>query len=279
VIDLHLHTTASDGRSSPEDLVREAAEAGLRTIAVTDHDTTAAVLPVAAAAHAAGLVCVPGIEMTAVIDGRDVHILGYFLDPDDEELNAFLASQREERRRRVVEIGERLARAGAPVDTDAILSAARGTGRSVGRPLVAHALIAAGYARDIPDAFDRFLSEGRPGFVERRGAPPVDVVARINRAGGLASLAHPGKLKRDDLIPDLAANGLAAVEVFHPDHSADDMARYAAFAAAHGLCTTGGSDYHGPGSGRTGALGRVLLPSDAFAALAARAGFSGMPQA
>ena len=104
-------------------------------------------------------------------------------------------------------------------------------------------------------------------------------MARINRAGGLASLAHPGKLKRDDLISDLAANGLAAVEVFHPDHSADDMARYAAFAAAHDLCTTGGSDYHGPGSGRTGALGRVLLPSDAFAALAARAGFSGMTQA
>jgi predicted metal-dependent phosphoesterase TrpH len=212
--------------------------------------------------------------MTAVVDGRDVHILGYFLDPDDEELNVFLERQREERRRRIDEIGARLAEVGAGIDVAALLAAATGTGRSVGRPLVAQALVTAGYARDISEAFDRFLSEGRPGFVPRRGSSPADVIERITRAGGLASLAHPGKLKRDDLIPDLAAHGLAAIEVFHPDHSADDEARYAAFAAAHNLSTTGGSDYHGPGSGRSDALGRVTLHAEAFGALAERAGFT-----
>jgi len=275
VIDLHLHTTASDGRSTPEELVREAHAAGIRTLAVTDHDTTAAVAAVTSSARAVGVTCIPGIEMTAVIDGRDVHVLGYFLDPADEELNAFLETQREERRRRVAEIAGRLADAGVPIEIDAAI-ATRSGGRAVGRPLVAAALIAAGHARDISDAFDRFLSEGRPGFVERRGSPPVEVVERIARAGGVASLAHPGKLKRDDLIPDLAANGLAAIEVFHPDHSADDRARYAAFAAAHDLCVSGGSDYHGPGSGRAHALGLVTLPADAFARLADRAGFRGI---
>ena len=276
MIDLHLHTTASDGRSSPDDLVREASAAGLRTIAVTDHDTTAAVSHVTAAAQRAGLVCIPGIEMTAVLDGRDVHILGYFLDPGDEELNAFLEIQREERRRRLEEIGDRLAGAGAPIDVPTLIAASTGTGRSVGRPLAAQALVAAGYARDIADAFDRFLSEGQPGFVPRRGSPPVDVVRLIANAGGIASLAHPGKLKRDDILPDLVTHGLAAVEVFHPDHGPDDVARYAAFAEAHHLGTTGGSDYHGPGSGRSQALGRVTLPADAFAALVERAGFSGL---
>ena len=273
MIDLHLHTTASDGRSTPDELVREASAAGIRTIAVTDHDTTAAVGAVTIAARAAGLTCIPGIEMTAVIDGRDVHVLGYFLDPADEELNAFLEIQREERRRRVLEIAGRLAEAGAPIDIEPLIAARTG-GKAVGRPLVAAALIAAGHVRDINEAFDRFLSEGRPGFVERRGSPPVEVVQRIARAGGVAALAHPGKLKRDDLIPDLAANGLVAVEVFHPDHTADDRARYAAFADAHDLCVSGGSDYHGPGSGRAHALGRVTLPADAFRRLAERAGFS-----
>jgi predicted metal-dependent phosphoesterase TrpH len=269
VIDLHLHTTASDGRSTTDDLVDEALRAGLRTIAVTDHDTFAALPAVALAASAAGLECVVGIEITAVHAARDVHVLGYFVDPSDAELNEFLRDQREVRRRRALAIGEELERLGISIDMTSLVPAGE-SGRAVGRPLVAAALVAAGHARDIADAFDRYLAEGRPAYVERRGESPADVIGHIRRAGGLASLAHPGKLGVDSLVSDLAAAGLAAIEVFHPDHEADDVARYQAMAETYGLLVTGGSDYHGPGSGRSGSLGRVVLPADAYAALVER---------
>jgi predicted metal-dependent phosphoesterase TrpH len=270
VIDLHLHTTASDGRSSPAALVAEAAAAGVTTLAVTDHDTVAGIAEAAAAARDAGLDFVTGIEITAVHASRDVHMLGYFFDPADGPLDAFLQTQRQDRRRRVEEMGARLARLGLPVDLSAALDR-RASGKSLGRPLVAAALVAAGHAEDIGDAFARFIGEGRPAFIARSGAPPADVVAIIARAGGVSAIAHPGKLGLDVLIDELAPQGLTAVEVYHPDHSPDDVARYGRMAADRGLLVTGGSDYHGPGSGREGGLGRVSLPPADFARLRDRA--------
>jgi predicted metal-dependent phosphoesterase TrpH len=267
VIDLHLHTTASDGRSSPADLVQEAYAAGIRTVAVTDHDTMAAVPAVQAAAAAAGMDFVPGIEVTAVHAGRDVHVLGYDLRTSDE-LEAFLTAQRAIRRQRIDAIGNRLTALGVPIDLSYLVSG--GTqGRSLGRPLVAAALVAAGHARDVSDAFDRWLAEGRPAFVERSGVGIVEVIARIRRAGGFASIAHPGKLKRDDLIPEMAAAGMSAVEVFHPDHDEDAVVRYRQLARTLRLVVTGGSDYHGPGTDRAHALGRVTLPADEYRDLVA----------
>lgn len=272
MIDLHLHTTASDGRSSPESLVREALEAGISTLAVTDHDTTAALDSTAAAAEAAGLAFVRGIEITAVHQGRDVHILGYFLDAADAALEGFLTRQREDRRRRVREMGTRLARLGAPIDIDGLLARATSAPeRAIGRPMVASALVDAGHAGDIAEAFDRFLAEGRPAFVERAGATPADVIGLVARAGGVASLAHPAKLGLDALIGPLASAGLPAIEIFHPDHDDADRARYSEIARRHDLVVTGGSDYHGPGSGRTSGLGRVSLPAHEFERLVERA--------
>lgn len=271
MIDLHMHTTASDGRSTPEALVREAAAAGCRTIAVTDHDTVASVPAVGAAARAAGLGFVPGIEMTAVDRGRDIHILGYFVDANDAAFGAFLVEQRALRRTRVTAMAERLASIGAPIDVDDVVAAAAQSGRAIGRPAVAAALVAAGHARDVQDAFDRYLAEGRPGHVARIGASPAEIVGWIRRVGGLASIAHPGKYGRDDLIPQLAEAGMAAIEVFHPDHPEPDVERYRALAGTLGLALTGGSDYHGPGTGRAAALGRVGLADEAFHALMLRA--------
>lgn len=271
MIDLHMHTTASDGRSTPEALVREAAAAGCRTIAVTDHDTVASVPAVGAAARAAGLGFVPGIEMTAVDRGRDIHILGYFVDASDAAFGAFLVEQRALRRTRVTAMAERLASIGAPIDVDDVVAAAAQSGRAIGRPAVAAALVAAGHARDVQDAFDRYLAEGRPGHVARIGASPAEIVGWIRRVGGLASIAHPGKYGRDDLIPQLAEAGMAAIEVFHPDHPEPDVERYRALAGTLGLALTGGSDYHGPGTGRAAALGRVGLADEAFHALMLRA--------
>ena len=270
MIDLHLHTTASDGRSTPEALVAEAVAAGIRTIAVTDHDTLAGLPAAEAAARRAGIGCVAGIEITAVHAGKDIHVLGYFLNPADASLTAFLEAQREDRRRRVLEIVGALDRLGLTIDPVPLLASREG-GKSVGRPLVAAAIVAGGHAKDIADAFDRYLSEGRPGFIERRGSSPRDVVALIRSAGGVASLAHPGKTRVDPLLGELIEGGLEAIEVFHPDHSPVDIRRYRELASKRGLVVTGGSDYHGPGSGRSDALGRVGVNEAAFAALQTRA--------
>jgi predicted metal-dependent phosphoesterase TrpH len=272
VIDLHLHTTASDGRSSPAELVRQAAAAGVTTMAVTDHDTMAASSEVAAASRAAGVESVPGIEITAMHAGRDVHVLGYFLDPAHSELSLFLSRQRDDRRRRVLEMATRLDRLGVPVDiAPRLAEVSRESGRAVGRPMLAAALVSAGHARDLSDAFDRFLAEGRPAFIERVGATPTEVIGLVARAGGVASLAHPGKLGLDAIIPDLAASGLAAIEVYHPDHTFADVKRYRRMVETLHLLVTGGSDYHGTGSGRTAGLGAIGLPADDYARLVARA--------
>jgi predicted metal-dependent phosphoesterase TrpH len=274
VIDLHLHTTASDGRLSPAELVGAARAAGLTVIAITDHDTTGGIAAARDAARPSGLTVISGIEITAVHQGRDVHVLGYFLEMPDRELNGFLDAQRADRRRRLDEMVARLAGLGAPLRRP-LPGEAGDEGRAVGRPHVARALVEAGHAASIADAFDRFIGEDGPAYVPRRGVPPADVIARIARAGGLASLAHPGKSRRDDLddlIDGMIAAGLAAIEAYHPDHTPADSARYRRLAADRGLAVSGGSDYHGPGSGRADALGRVTLPAEEFSALAARAG-------
>lgn len=271
MIDLHLHTTASDGRSSPAALVQEAAAAGVRTMGVTDHDTLAGVPDVLAAARDRGVDVVAGIEITAVHDSRDVHVLGYFLDPAHAELEEFLTRMRGERRRRAAEIVAILERLGAPIDLSAIEAERGRGGKSLGRPLIAAALVAAGHVESIADAFERYLGDGRPAFVPRAGAVPAQVVEIIARAGGLSSLAHPGKLGLDPLVEGLAAAGLDAIEVYHPDHDEAAVDRYRRLADRYSLLVTGGSDYHGPGSGREGGLGRVGLPAPDFARLVERA--------
>jgi predicted metal-dependent phosphoesterase TrpH len=148
------------------------------------------------------------------------------------------------------------------------------SGKALGRPMIARLLVATRHARDIADAFDRYLGAGQPAFVARRGAAPAEVIALLARAGGLVSFAHPGKLGQDELIPSLAAAGLAAIEVFHPDHDEAARDRYRRIAGQFNLLVSGGSDYHGPGSGRAEALGKVGLPREAFEALERRAAAS-----
>jgi predicted metal-dependent phosphoesterase TrpH len=268
VIDLHLHTTASDGRSAPDALVREAAAAGLRTIAVTDHDTLAGLDLAEAAARRARIGFVRGIEITAVHDGRDVHVLGYYVDAPDQAFLSFLAEQRRDRRRRVTEMLARLEALGAPLDAATVFDESDSAHeRAIGRPALARALVQAGHAASVNDAFDRFLGNRGAAFVPRRGAAPAAVVGHLVRIGAIVALAHPGKTRRDELLPELAQAGMAALEVYHPDHDPADVARYADLARALGLLPTGGSDYHGPDSGRAESLGRVTLPAEAFAAL------------
>ena len=270
MIDLHMHTTASDGALAPEALVERAHGAGIRTLSVTDHDTMAGVAPAAAAAAARGLEFLPGIEITAVHERRDVHMLAYFLDPDPPALAGFLDAQRRDRSRRAREMSARLAALGAPIDIEDLITAAEASGRAVTRPTVARALLDAGHVPSLQQAFDRWLADGGPAYVARSGAPPAEVVRLVAEAGGVSALAHPGLLRKDALIPRLAQAGLDAVEVFHSEHAAGDRSRYLRLAAKHGLAVCGGSDFHGDDHHRAACFGRVGLPRERFAGLLQR---------
>ena len=269
LIDLHLHTTASDGLFEPAILVDLAWRAGIRTMSVTDHDTIAGLQEAERAATAAGMAFVPGIEITAVHEGRDIHVLGYFFDRADAAFGEFLAQQRADRVRRVNVMADKLADLGKPIDRRAVL-ASRSRGRSLGRPLVAKALVKAGHVADTRQAFDQLIGEGKPAFIPRSGPGPAEVIAIINRAGGVSSLAHPGLSRRDDLIPAMVDAGLTAVEAFHSEHDLTTTARYLALADRHGILVSGGSDYHGDKERRRAAFGTVGLPRERFERLAAR---------
>lgn len=249
MIDLHLHTTASDGRLTPGELVDLAAASGLRVMAVTDHDTTGSVADVQKHARDKGLEAVAGIEITAVLDGRDVHMLAYFIDVADAAFQRFLVSQRAARLARLEAIGARLAELGMPVQLEAALAMGRlQSSVSVGRPQAARALVAAGHVKDMNQAFDRWLGTGRPAFVPRVGPLPRDVIAIVHAARGVVSIAHPGRTQIDDRLPGLRDAGLDAIEVYHSDHDDATTARYAAMAGELGVLVTGGSDFHDPAS-------------------------------
>jgi 3',5'-nucleoside bisphosphate phosphatase len=272
LIDLHLHTTASDGTLSPATLIARAAAAGLTVVSVTDHDTVAGLAEARDAAARHGVRLVNGVEITAVEDRRDVHMLGYFIDAADTGLSAFLARQRADRIRRVRDIADRLRSLGHPIDVDALLtSASAEAGRSIGRPQVAAALVAAGHARDRNDAFDRFIGHNCQAYVPRCGPTPDDVIAIVGKAGGIVSLAHPGLTKIDGIIARLVSAGLTALEVRHSDHEIEIERHYRGLAAAHGIVASGGSDYHGDSGHRAASLGAVTLPEEDFAALESRA--------
>lgn len=272
MIDLHTHTTASDGRCAPAELVARAAAAGVSVLSVTDHDTVDACDAAGQACAAAGVTFVPGIEITAVRDEVDVHVLGYFLDTRSPGLRVFLAEQRQRRLDRVGRIIVQLETLGLHLDADAILRPAIDQpGTSIGRPAIARALVAAGYVKTSNEAFASWLSRGRPGFVAREGATPDNVIAQIHDAGGVSSLAHPGLLRRDQWIPWLASAGLDAIEAYHTNHDEEATGRYRSVAHRLGLGISGGSDYHADESHGSVHPGSVSLPADAFDHLRERA--------
>jgi predicted metal-dependent phosphoesterase TrpH len=268
LIDLHTHTTASDGNCTPEELVSRARAAGVEVLSVTDHDTVAAADSAAAACASSGIEFVPGIEITSVADGVDVHVLGYFLQVDSPSLQTFLRAQRLRRIERVRAMVALLRQQGVELDPDTVLKRAVDDPRkAAGRPWIARALVEAGYVDTVPEAFDRWLARGRPAFMPSVGFPPRDVFKQIHDAGGLASLAHPGLVQRDEWLAGFAADGLDSLEAYHSEHDRDATAHYVAVAARLGLAISGGSDYHGDAIRGVRAPGHVSLPRDAFEVL------------
>lgn len=267
--DLHTHTTASDGLLRPEQLVRLAGQRGLSAIAITDHDTMDGVMD-AQALETPGLLVVAGVELSCAQAGEDVHLLGYGIDPAATILGELLAERADERRRRAVAIVDRLAGLGVPVPMDRVAAIA-GTG-TIGRPHIARALVEAGFAATVGDAFDRYLASGRPGHVERPVLTPERAIRTIHAAGGAAVLAHPlYSPGYAGFLPDLVAAGLDGLEVVYPDHNAATQRRLAALATSYGLIATGGSDFHAD-AGRPGrGLGDSTVPIAVIDQLAERA--------
>ncbi len=277
LIDLHSHTTASDGVLPLVELVRLAKARGVSVLAVTDHDTLAATHAAMEEGAREGLQIVPGVEVTAYVDDLEVHILGHFVDPDDSRLARFLASSRDDRIERVRRMVDKLWALGLPLDADEILRQAQTPGSSVGRPHVAQAMVKRGYVASVQEAFDRYLTPGKPAHVKRSRLPAAEVIMTIKRAGGVPFLAHPGVYGRDEVIPCLAEQGLMGLEVYHPDHDADAIFRYERMRLQHGLLAVGGSDYHGTPGLRLSSLGTPSLPETEFERLCAAAAASPAP--
>ncbi|HEX9127224.1 MAG TPA: PHP domain-containing protein [Methylomirabilota bacterium] len=271
-VDLHTHTTASDGTYAPRELVAEAASRGVRVLAITDHDSTEG-LPEAfeEAERRRPLEILPGIEINCDVEGAEIHVLGYLMDWQAEWFQDFCREQRRERRARVHRMVERLAELGMPLEADEVFAIVKEG--SAGRPHVAQVMVARGYVKTVREAFDKYLGSGKPGHVSRKTVTPEDAVRVIRKAGGVPVFAHPGLADRDELIPALIAAGLMGIECYYTEHSAAQRASYLQLCKDHDLVATGGSDFHGP-KVRAAILGSPSVPMSAVDALRAKAALS-----
>jgi predicted metal-dependent phosphoesterase TrpH len=266
MIDLHSHTNQSDGTYSPAELIAEARRVGVRTLAITDHDTFAGYDQARAHAREAGVELLCGIEVSTKLDGQTAHLLGYFLgDGDLTELRQWLLEMQKSRRERNLRLVVRLRELGIEITLEE--AQARGRGET-GRPHFAQILVEKGYVATVQQAFDEFLGESAKGYVDRLEPQFAEGVERIRKAGGIASLAHPVRLKDDfaAMLPAMREAGLNAIEAYHSDHRPEDTETFLALAAQYGMRVTGGSDFHGsvkPGLELgTGRGGNLRIPED-----------------
>jgi len=243
--DLHIHSTASDGLFSPRKVVTEAKKMGFSVIALTDHDTTQGLAEAIATGRDYSVQVVPGIELSTVSDGEEIHILGYKFRRENRDLQAMLSKLKEARTQRVKEISLRLQQLGYDISWPDIVAESK-AGHSIGRPHVARAMVRRGYADSVSAAFDAWLNPGRPAFVPRYKLTPQQAIEYIHAAGGLAFLAHPGLLC-DGIATarKLIAQGIDGIEVFHSEHSQPQIEGFFSLAQGKGVYISGGSDCHG----------------------------------
>jgi predicted metal-dependent phosphoesterase TrpH len=255
--DLHLHTRFSDGTFTPEELAAEGRRHGLSAMALTDHDTVEGCPRMGAACRSEGVEFIPGTELTAELNGIEVHLLGYCLDLADEQLLTEVGRFQAVRQNRIHEMVAALNKLGVPLKAEAVFALANC--KSPGRPHVARALVQAGLCGSLDEAFERFLKANRPAWVPKCRISAREGIGLIQGAGGVAVIAHPGLNKTDDIIPEMVAAGLDGIECFHTKHSRSASQRYLAVAAKHNLLVTGGSDCHGTNKGKP-LVGTVKLP-------------------
>lgn len=250
VVDLHLHTTCSDGQDTPEELVEAAVAGGYRVISITDHDTVEGVIRGIGAAAGTPLEVIPGIELSALDGDSDIHILGYFIDCHDPEFIRQIAFFKEKRRDRAEEIVLTLNRLGLDIQIDTVLRIAHGA--PVGRPHIAEALVSEELVTTYDEAFARYIGAHAPAYVPKYRVSPAEAIGLIRKNGGIPVIAHPGVLNRDEIIGELIGYGLMGIEAVHPLHVPEKQAFYEKLARKHGLVVTGGSDWHGKERRRNG---------------------------
>jgi predicted metal-dependent phosphoesterase TrpH len=273
-IDLHTHTSRSDGTFTPSEVVRLAAERGLDVVAVTDHDTIDGLAEAAAAGAEHGVEVVPGVEFSAEHQGTSVHVLCYWMDPSNEEFRAELGRLLDSRFRRGELMVEKLQALGHPITFERVREIAGGG--NIVRPHVAQAMVEAGVVSTEQEAFERYIGDGGLANVPKHALDPIDAVGLIRRAGGVCVLAHPGMWGDQTSVPEelieaMAQAGMGGLEVAHPDHTPGQREHYGHLAERLGLVRTGGSDCHGTRYDPI-RLGSALTEPERFEALRALAG-------
>jgi predicted metal-dependent phosphoesterase TrpH len=255
--DLHLHTQFSDGTFTPEELAGHGARLGFAALALTDHDSVEGCARMAAACAAADIEFIIGAELTAEHEDTEVHILGYFLDAENQTLLTEIARFQAVRQQRIHEMVARLNGVNVPLEAESVFALANC--KSPGRPHVARALVKAGLVGHLDEAFEKYLKKGRPAWVPKTKVSALESVGLIHQAGGLAVMAHPGLNRTDEIIPALVDAGLDGIECFHTKHSTALSERYLEIADRFHLLVTGGSDCHGFSKGKP-LIGGVKLP-------------------
>ena len=249
-VDLHVHTTVSDGLLSPVNVVKLAEESGLKGIAVTDHDTVDGVEEALEEGKKRGIEVVPGVEISTLWQGKEIHMLGYYIDIKDSRLLETLNKQQEARHKRNLMIIERLNDLGIPITYDEVIAKKKRNARkNPGRPHIAEVLMDKGIVQSMNEAFDKYLGKDGKAYAIIERITPFDAIACIHQSGGAAVIAHPGLYEQDDLIPLLVEKGLDGIEMNHPDHPADQKRHYEKLADQMGVLKTAGSDFHGERNG------------------------------
>lgn len=257
-VDLHVHSNKSDGTWSPKELVLAAKAAGLRAVAVTDHDTIDGLAEAHRAGEEIGVEVLSGVELSTELEGAEVHVLGYLFDSESDSLRELFVRMQKQRVARISQMVNKLQNLGYSISFQEV-EAEAGSG-VIGRPHLARVLVRKGYLPSVADALEALLEKGRPGYVPRPKLTPTEAIAAIRKANGIPVIAHPGLVKTRLPFDDLIASGLLGIEAYYPTHNAETITHCLAIASSYGLVVTGGSDSHGPDTRSGHTLGYPRVP-------------------
>lgn len=258
--DLHMHTNFSDGKLTPKQLVNQALKVGLQIISITDHDNINGLQEAIEYGERVGVKVIPGVELSSTHRDREVHILGYFIDYENEKLLKFLTTLRYARITRLEKMISKLNDLGSKITMEDIMVDLT-EDISVGRPHIAKALVREGFVKSTAEAFIKYIGDNKLAYVKKPAPPAAEAIKLISEIGGLSFIAHPGKIVRGEMLDELLKEGLDGIEVIHPSHTSEDVEYFSAIASQNFLLVSGGSDFHGLNQKEYGYFGNYIVPS------------------